>query len=72
MAPSGRYAFEVSELADWLGGREKLPELCRQFGLPPIEVGRHQRDTSKAAVLLELARRMGRPIDVHRFIVQER
>lgn len=70
-----RYGFDTDRLWRWFGGPERLVHLCAVYGLPADVVGRKGNgllSTNALAVLLELAERMHKPLDLYQFVVQVR
>jgi hypothetical protein len=75
-----RYCFDEDKLMAHFGGRERLMELTRLYGVPPVpqriqDRRRWNRDTLIAPyipVLLELAERMHQPLELYPFVVELR
>jgi hypothetical protein len=75
-----RYCFDEDALMDHFGGRDRLVELTRQYGVPPLPPRilnrrRWNRDTrmnNYIPVLLELCDRMHQPLDLFPFVVELR
>jgi hypothetical protein len=76
----GRYCFDEDMLLAHFGGRERLAELTGQYGVPPLPVVIRKRKSWNRdldlnhyiPVLLELAERMHRPLDLYQFVVELR
>lgn len=75
-----RFAYDEDKLMEHFGGRSRLLDLTRQFGVPPpplriAERKAWNRDLLIATytpVLLELAERMHQPLDLYQFVVELR
>ena len=75
--PVLRYEFDRLALARWFGGVDRLPELCAVYGLPWPQASANGRipfiiTAPVLAVLLELAERMHKPLDLYQYVVQVR
>jgi hypothetical protein len=69
-----RYGFDVPKLMAWFGGEDRLKELSDVYGVPrPFDSRGYTRvSTANLALLLELAERMHKPLDLYQFVVEQR
>ena len=69
-----RYAFDRDRIVAWFGGEKRILELADTFGVPrPFKNrGITRLSAANLAVLLELAERMHRPIDLYQFLTESR
>jgi hypothetical protein len=74
-----RYRFDEEGLIAWFGGMDRVRELAGVYGLPQPNRRFHYSDFRKAStmavylpVLLELAHRMRKPLELYDFVQELR
>ena len=71
-----RYGFDRTRLLRWFGGSKRISELCAVYGLPDLcrtrLHGELHLTVAGLAVLLELAERMHRPLDLYQYVQEQR
>ena len=73
-----RYEFDRDGLIRWFGGAQRLVELCAIYGVPWPQASSKAKapqwhvSAPILAVMLELAERMHKPLDLYQFVVQVR
>lgn len=72
--PPVRYGFDRRRLVGHFGGDQHIKELCATFGvtMPCFDRSRVRINVPTLAIMLELAERMHRPLDLYQFVIQER
>lgn len=67
-----RYGIDTRTLIiKWFGGVKELDRLCEVYGVPKLTTP-YSAGVADIAILLELAERMHKPIDLYQFVVEVR
>ena len=71
-----RYGFDRAALLHWFGGLQGLHDLCAVYGVPnPCRTKLHDNfdvTANSLAILLELAERMHKPLDLYQYLREYR
>ena len=67
-----RYQFDMGRLLAFFGGLEHLERSAAVFGVPPPPTVRFTTAHYYVPVLLELAHRMHKPLDLYDYLVEVR
>lgn len=77
-----RYRLDKAGLLAWFGGEKRLSELCETFGVPPMFTVASRNSPTNAhgvqitlanvCLMLELAERMHKPLDLYQHLVEVR